>query len=170
MIVFEKKREHVHKRVLYYKHKNYQFMTDLTTEQIQQILDENTHLIKVILTCQNEGRIKDAMLYQTRLQLNLTQLAACADNHKHPSLNSSEQIENADTRLQAKLSRFVHAVNEMGFKNLSALAEASDIPVDKIGPIGLSYVAFLKRQNRFAEADQFEKQLFAQGFEPKEEE
>ena len=142
---------------------------ELTTEQIQQLLDENTHLIKVILTCQNEGRIMDAMLYQTRFQLNLTQLAACADNHKHPSLNTTESIDNADTRMQTKLTRFIHAVNEMGFKNLNALSEATEIPVDKIGPIGLSYVSFLKKQNRFAEAQQFERELIAQGFEPKEE-
>ena len=142
---------------------------ELTSAQIQQLLDENTHLINVILTCQNEGRIMDAMLYQTRFQLNLTQLAACADNHKHPSLNSATTVENEDTRMQAKLSRFIHAVNELGFKNLNALSEASDIPLDKIGPIGLSYVAFLKRQNRFGEAQQFEKDLIAHGFEPKEE-
>ena len=142
---------------------------ELTQAQIQQLLDENTHLIKVILTCQNEGRIMDAMLYQTRFQLNLTQLAACADNHKHPSLNSNDAVDNADTRMQAKLSRFIHAVNEMGFKNLNALAEATDIPVEKIGGIGLSYVSFLKRQNRFGEAQQFERELIAQGFEPREE-
>ncbi|EAY09211.1 hypothetical protein TVAG_309000 [Trichomonas vaginalis G3] len=137
---------------------------ELTKEQIQQLLDENTHLIKVILTCQNEGRIMDAMLYQTRFQLNLTQLAACADNHKHPSQNTPIP----DSRSQAQITRFVRAANSMGFKDLNALADTCDIPLDKIGPIGVAYVAFLRRQNRFNEAQNLEKELTAQGFEIKQ--
>ena len=140
----------------------------LTTEEIQQLLDENSHLIKVILTCQNEGRIMDAMLYQTRFQLNLTQLAACADNNKHPAHNSAAKSGDEETRMQAKLSNFIHVVSEIGLKNLKAVSEATDIPLEKVGPIGLSYVAFLKRQNRFGEAQHLEKELIAQGYEPKE--
>lgn len=134
---------------------------ELTKEQIQQLLDENTQLIKVILTCQNEGRIMDAMLYQTRFQLNLTQLAACADNHKHPSLNTVPQ----DSKTHSQITKFVRAVETGGFKDLNSIADQCDIPVDKIGQIGIAYIAFLRRQSKFTEAKNLENELIAQGFQ-----
>ena len=137
---------------------------------IQQLLDENAALIKVIVRCQREGRIMDAMLYQTRLQLNIMQLAAIADNQPSPSsgpqalrqlVNSTEQPASS----QILLTRFVRAVKENGLKNITQIANITDIAPDKIVPLANAYIDFLKRQNRFSEATQLENELAINGVE-----
>ena len=140
-------------------------------EEIQQILDENTHLIKTIMKCQREGRIMDAMLYQTRLQLNLVHLASIADNRPAPTtgpqavreaVNSSEDTQNSEVTL----TKFVRAVRENGLKDIELISRITDISIDKIVPLANAYIAFLKRQNRFAEALQLENDLSLIGAEP----
>lgn len=140
-------------------------------EEIQQILDENTHLIKTIMKCQREGRIMDAMLYQTRLQLNLVHLASIADNRPAPTtgpqavreaVNSSEDTQNSEVML----TKFVRAVRENGLKDIELISKITDISIDKIVPLANAYIAFLKRQNRFAEALQLENDLSLIGAEP----
>lgn len=53
--------------------------TTITTELIQQYLDENKQLILAILDNQNLGKLNECAQYQTRLQQNLMYLAAIAD-------------------------------------------------------------------------------------------
>lgn len=144
--------------------------SDLQPEEIQQLLQENAHLIKVILKCQNEGRIMDAMLYQTRLQINLTQLASLADNRPHPAFGTQRSVQNMpmnapieNSSFQAQLLRFTRAVKEMGLKNLNSISRETDIPLDKVGALAKQYIAFLKRQDRFTEATQLESELSMNG-------
>jgi hypothetical protein len=138
---------------------------------IGQLLEENSLLIKVVMKCQNDGRMMDAMLYQTRLQLNLMQLAAIADNRPHPS-TGPEAVRamlppggDGAASAQLTLSRFVMAVKEHGLKNIGYLAKATAIPLDKIPPLAKAYIAYLKRGDRFSEATQLENELAMNGLE-----
>lgn len=145
-------------------------MEEISQEDIQRILEENNELIKVVVKCQREGRVMDAMLYQTRLQLNLVHLASVADNRPAPAsgipiARSSEQPETRDETIPAKaqLTKFVNAVNEHGLKSLPAVARITNIPLEKIVPLAHAYIAFLKRQNRFTEATRLENDLVING-------
>jgi hypothetical protein len=135
-----------------------------STEDIDQVLSENAWLIKTVMKCQSEGRMMDAMLYQTRLQLNLVQLAAIADSGPIPTVGpqtiraAALQAE-PGANAQVQLSRFVRAVKEHGLKNISYIAKVTCIPVEKIAPIARAYIAFLKRENRFSEATQLDNEL-----------
>ena len=138
--------------------------------EIQQILDENAHLIKVIMKCQREGRIMDAMLYQTRLQLNVVHLASIADNRPAPITGPQEvrQALNSVGESQSSkvlLAKFVRAVKENGLRNIGYLATVTDISIERIIPLSTAYIAFLKRQNRFSEATQLENELSMNGVE-----
>jgi hypothetical protein len=113
----------------------------------------------------------DAMLYQTRVQLNLVQLAALADNRPHPSM-TPESVRSmippsseSPASSQVSLSRFVRAVKEHGLKNIAHIASVTSIPVDKIGPLAFAYIAYLKRENRFSEASQLEAELSMNGLD-----
>lgn len=57
----------------------------ITTEVIQQYLDENQTLILAILENQNAGKLNECAQYQQRLQQNLMYLAALADSHSAPA-------------------------------------------------------------------------------------
>ena len=140
--------------------------------EIQQILDENTQLIKIIMKCQREGRIMDAMLYQTRLQLNLVHLASIADNRPAPTTGPQavrEAVATGQTETQSSemiLTKFVRAVKESGLKDVMLISKMTDIPIDKVVPLASAYIAFLKRQNRFSEALQLENDLALAGVAP----
>lgn len=56
----------------------------ITTEKIQQYLDENDTFIQAIFENMNANRLKDCIQYQTRLQTNLMYLAAIADQNPQP--------------------------------------------------------------------------------------
>ncbi|KAK9293003.1 hypothetical protein L1049_020987 [Liquidambar formosana] len=53
--------------------------SNITTEQIQRLLDENKKLILAILEYQNLGKLAECAQYQAQLQKNLMYLAAIAD-------------------------------------------------------------------------------------------
>jgi hypothetical protein len=143
----------------------------LSSDEINQILRENGLLIKLTMKCQNEGRMMDAMLYQTRLQLNLVQLAAIADSRPHPGAgpqavrSTLPPPSEGNANSHMTLSRFVLAVKEHGLKNIGYLSKAISIPIDKIAPLARAYIAFLKRENRFSEATQLENELAMNGLE-----
>ncbi|KAJ9564947.1 hypothetical protein OSB04_000913 [Centaurea solstitialis] len=59
--------------------------TSVTTDHIQQYLDENKALILNILENQNTGKFSECAENQTRLQQNLMYLAAIADCQPKPS-------------------------------------------------------------------------------------
>ncbi|XP_024981968.1 GRF1-interacting factor 1-like isoform X3 [Cynara cardunculus var. scolymus] len=59
--------------------------TSVTTDHIQQYLDENKALILNILENQNTGKFSECAENQTRLQQNLMYLAAIADCQSKPS-------------------------------------------------------------------------------------
>ena len=133
---------------------------ELSKEEIQQILDENSHLVKVILTCQNEGRMMDSMLYQTRLQLNLTNLAAIADNYKHPIFGkksiSDRSIETAKSNY---ISSFITFIREPGTKSIVSIAKKLGISNSEAQNLVLSYISFLKQHNRQHEANKLENEF-----------
>eukprot|EP00200_Dunaliella_tertiolecta_P006315 CAMPEP_0202357202 /NCGR_PEP_ID=MMETSP1126-20121109/11324_1 /ASSEMBLY_ACC=CAM_ASM_000457 /TAXON_ID=3047 /ORGANISM="Dunaliella tertiolecta, Strain CCMP1320" /LENGTH=65 /DNA_ID=CAMNT_0048950037 /DNA_START=13 /DNA_END=210 /DNA_ORIENTATION=+ len=52
----------------------------LSTEQIQKMLEDNYSYIKAIVDLHNLGRPEEVQQYQEKLQKNLMQLAALADN------------------------------------------------------------------------------------------
>lgn len=145
---------------------------EISQEEIQGILEENNQLIKVIVKCQREGRVMDAMLYQTRLQLNLVHLASVADNRPAPSSgippsrSGDQQTEPEENLpLKAQLTKFVNAVSENSLKSIPTIARITGIPIEKIVPLANAYIAFLKRQNRFTEATRFENELAMNGVE-----
>ena len=132
-------------------------------ENIQQILNENAQIIKVILRCQSEGRMMDCLLYQTRLQLNLIQLAALADNRPHPSIGTESNSEifsnKEESDQQTDLGKFIRAVKENGMKDLLLISRITSIQSNKIRPICNAYIDYLKRKCRYTEAAKFEKDL-----------
>jgi hypothetical protein len=140
-------------------------------EEIQQVLDENSWLIKMIIKCQNDSRIMDVMLYQTRLQLNLVHLASVADSRPHPNAipeavrSVPPPATDAPLSSQVALSRFVRAVKQHGLKNIGYISSETSIPVDKIGSLAFAYIAYLKRENRFSEAAQLEAELSVNGLD-----
>ena len=136
-------------------------MDELSSEQIQQILDENSNLIKMILKCQNENRIMDSMLFQARLQNNLLILAPFAKAQEN-STSVPNGIEPASSA-KSQLSKFVQAVKESGLKDLKLISALTDIPLEKIVPLAQAYIAFLKRQNSFTEAQHLEYELSLNG-------
>mmetsp|Transcript_9312 Transcript_9312/g.16473 ORF Transcript_9312/g.16473 Transcript_9312/m.16473 type:complete len:93 (-) Transcript_9312:44-322(-) len=56
----------------------------LTTEAIQQMLEDNFTYIKAIVDQQDLGRLDAMAHYQAKLQVNLLQLAALADAQPAP--------------------------------------------------------------------------------------
>lgn len=59
--------------------------SNITTEQIQNYLDENKKLIMAIMENQNLGKLAECAQYQALLQKNLMYLAAIADAQPPPS-------------------------------------------------------------------------------------
>ncbi|KAI5436207.1 hypothetical protein KIW84_022608 [Lathyrus oleraceus] len=57
---------------------------NITTDHIQQYLDENKSLILKIVESQNSGKLTECAENQSRLQRNLTYLAAIADPRPQP--------------------------------------------------------------------------------------
>lgn len=126
-----------------------------TFSDIQQLLDENSHLIRVIQKCQNEGRIMDALLYQTRLQLNILDLASTADGLPHPSFGCgpSSPSSSAPAEPPLQLSRFVSSLRRSGGRDLPRAAADAGISLADAESLAARYVRFLRRQRRDAEAD-----------------
>ncbi|RWR86583.1 GRF1-interacting factor 1-like protein isoform X1 [Cinnamomum micranthum f. kanehirae] len=58
---------------------------NITTDIIQQYLDENKQLILHILDCQSSGKLGECAENQARLQRNLMYLAAIADSQPQPT-------------------------------------------------------------------------------------
>ena len=123
-------------------------------EHIQQLLDENEELIKVILKFQNEGKMMDAILYQARLQINLTQLAAIADNHVHPSVKISDT-----KKVDPRLVQFVDYVQTNGLEDVENAALSLNLPVSTVISLGVSYYKYLIQNRRETEAEQLKQDL-----------
>ncbi|XP_076959079.1 GRF1-interacting factor 1-like [Bidens hawaiensis] len=65
------------------------YPTNVTTDHIQQYLDENKSLILKIVESQNSGKMAECAEYQAKLQRNLMYLAAIADSQPQlPTLHS----------------------------------------------------------------------------------
>ncbi|KAK8542970.1 hypothetical protein V6N12_015545 [Hibiscus sabdariffa] len=60
------------------------YPNSVTTDHIQQYLDENKSLILKIVESQNSGKLNECAENQARLQQNLMYLAAIADSHTQP--------------------------------------------------------------------------------------
>lgn len=132
-------------------------------EDLQKILDENAQIIQIIMKSQSEGRMMDCLLYQTRLHLNLVQLASLADNRPHPSIglkNENKVLSNKNkSDKKAKVSIFIQAIKENGMKDLDLISKITMISLEDINKLCTDFIDFLKRQNRFSEAEKFEKDL-----------
>ncbi|KAL0552669.1 hypothetical protein IC582_011787 [Cucumis melo] len=61
------------------------YSNNVTTDHIQQYLDENKSLILKIVESQNSGKLNECAENQARLQRNLMYLAAIADSQPQPS-------------------------------------------------------------------------------------
>lgn len=134
----------------------------LTPEEINQLLEENSHIIKAILKCQNEGRITDAMLYQTRLQLNLVHLASVANNNKHPSFNTLKKDANKTNKI---IKNFVSLVEIHEFKDLNLLANELGIRIDQVKKIATAYIRHLRSQEKISKLEILEPQLKSLGID-----
>ncbi|KAK4371353.1 hypothetical protein RND71_010828 [Anisodus tanguticus] len=66
------------------------YPTNVTTDHIQQYLDENKSLILKIVESQNSGKLSECAENQARLQRNLMYLAAIADSQPQPSSMHSQ--------------------------------------------------------------------------------
>ncbi|KAM3338772.1 GRF1-interacting factor 1 isoform X1 [Capsicum galapagoense] len=66
------------------------YPTNVTTDHIQQYLDENKSLILKIVESQNSGKLGECAENQARLQRNLMYLAAIADSQPQPSSMHSQ--------------------------------------------------------------------------------
>ncbi|CAA2972012.1 GRF1-interacting factor 1-like [Olea europaea subsp. europaea] len=60
------------------------YPSNVTTDHIQQYLDENKSLILKIVESQNSGKVSECAENQARLQRNLMYLAAIADSQPQP--------------------------------------------------------------------------------------
>ncbi|KAA8497654.1 GRF1-interacting factor 1 [Porphyridium purpureum] len=56
----------------------------VTTEDIQELLDENQRLLLAVIEAQSAGRSEEASAIQGRLQSNLVKLASLADQQQSP--------------------------------------------------------------------------------------
>ncbi|GMP68172.1 hypothetical protein CsSME_00027881 [Camellia sinensis var. sinensis] len=65
-------------------------MATVTTDHIQQYLDENKSLILKIVESQNSGKLNECAENQARLQKNLMYLAAIADSQPQPHTMHSQ--------------------------------------------------------------------------------
>ncbi|GMP99535.1 hypothetical protein CsSME_00046970 [Camellia sinensis var. sinensis] len=78
----------------------------MTTDHIQQYLDENKWLILKILENQNSGKLSENAENQARLQQNLMYLAAIADCQPQMSFvfDQSWDLEKSVSRIPRKVS------------------------------------------------------------------
>uniref|UniRef100_A0A5B7AXT0 Putative GRF1-interacting factor 1-like n=1 Tax=Davidia involucrata TaxID=16924 RepID=A0A5B7AXT0_DAVIN len=67
------------------------YPNNVTTDHIQQYLDENKSLILKIVESQNSGKLNECAENQGRLQRNLMYLAAIADSQPQPPTMHSQQ-------------------------------------------------------------------------------
>ncbi|XAR53565.1 hypothetical protein NMG60_11022175 [Bertholletia excelsa] len=68
------------------------YPNNVTTDHIQQYLDENKSLILKIVESQNSGKLSECAENQARLQRNLMYLAAIADSQPQPPTMHSQQF------------------------------------------------------------------------------
>ncbi|KAL1546122.1 GRF1-interacting factor 1-like [Salvia divinorum] len=66
------------------------YPSNVTTDHIQQYLDENKSLILKIVESQNSGKLSECAENQARLQRNLMYLAAIADSQPQPPTMHSQ--------------------------------------------------------------------------------
>lgn len=134
-----------------------------TSEELQQILDENARIIQIIMKSQSEGRMMDCLLYQTRLHLNLVQLASLADNRPHPSIGVKNEnkgtSKKSKTDKKANATAFIQAIKENGMKDLDLISKITSISLTEVHDLCTSFIDFLKRENRFSEATKYEGDL-----------
>uniref|UniRef100_A0A7N0RE29 SS18 N-terminal domain-containing protein n=3 Tax=Kalanchoe fedtschenkoi TaxID=63787 RepID=A0A7N0RE29_KALFE len=68
------------------------YPSNVTTDHIQQYLDENKSLILKIVESQNSGKMSECAENQARLQRNLMYLAAIADSQPQPPALQAHQF------------------------------------------------------------------------------
>ncbi|CAN6862069.1 unnamed protein product [Brassica oleracea] len=71
------------------------YPSNVTSDHIQQYLDENKSLILKIVESQNSGKLSECAENQARLQRNLMYLAAIADSQPQPPSVLSQQYGSA---------------------------------------------------------------------------
>ncbi|CAH8299870.1 unnamed protein product [Eruca vesicaria subsp. sativa] len=71
------------------------YPSNVTSDHIQQYLDENKSLILKIVESQNSGKLSECAENQARLQRNLMYLAAIADSQPQPPSVHSQQYGSA---------------------------------------------------------------------------
>ncbi|KMS98095.1 hypothetical protein BVRB_4g095740 [Beta vulgaris subsp. vulgaris] len=69
------------------------YPNNVTTDHIQQYLDENKSLILKIVESQNSGKLNECAENQARLQRNLMYLAAIADSQPQPATMHSQYAQ-----------------------------------------------------------------------------
>ncbi|CAH9146763.1 unnamed protein product [Cuscuta epithymum] len=75
--------------------------TTVTTDHIQQYLDENKSLILKIVESQNSGKLNECAENQARLQRNLMYLAAIADSQPQPPTMHHPQFASGGGMMQS---------------------------------------------------------------------
>ncbi|KAL9248007.1 hypothetical protein vseg_021373 [Gypsophila vaccaria] len=71
------------------------YPNNVTTDHIQQYLDENKSLILKIVESQNSGKLNECAENQARLQRNLMYLAAIADAQPQPATMHSQYAQSS---------------------------------------------------------------------------
>ncbi|KAL8159606.1 hypothetical protein V2J09_001143 [Rumex salicifolius] len=77
------------------------YSNNVTSDHIQQYLDENKALILKIVESQNSGKINECAENQARLQRNLMYLAAIADAQPQPPTMHSQQYPTSSMMQQS---------------------------------------------------------------------
>ncbi|KAG6437549.1 hypothetical protein SASPL_102468 [Salvia splendens] len=77
------------------------YPSNVTTDHIQQYLDENKSLILKIVESQNSGKLSECAENQARLQRNLMYLAAIADSQPQPPTMHSQYAGGGGGMMQA---------------------------------------------------------------------
>ena len=146
-------------------------MSEETSPQdIQLILDENSNLIKSILSLQAQGKIMEVLIFQARLQSNLTRIQKLQEKmNSETTQMSNTRYNNSSIPINAQLTKFVNIIQKVGVKNISVVSQALDIPPEKVVKLSLAYVAYLRRQNRVSEAQQILNELEINGISQKDE-
>ncbi|KAH6762641.1 SSXT family protein [Perilla frutescens var. hirtella] len=85
------------------------YPSNVTTDHIQQYLDENKSLILKIVESQNSGKLSECAENQARLQRNLMYLAAIADSQPQPPTMHSQYPHYLQQQQQMTTSQSVMA-------------------------------------------------------------
>lgn len=103
------------------------YPNNVTTDHIQQFLDENKSLILKIVESQNSGKLSECAESQAKLQRNLMYLAAIADSQPQPPSMHSQLASGGMTQAGAHYLQQQQQAQQLTTHSLMAAARSSSM-------------------------------------------